>query len=176
VVVAFLVYCKHVKMCCPPWAGVEFNLTRSSQTSPVSTAAMRRSGVFSQHQGKLATEQRTTTRSRQDSLLHTQLVPHNGRQTPLLNAQTTGGGPPTHLPAMPIPPRWKPNNAKSPTTNTFRPGPSDLPYLDRTQHGATRCQNPHLGGPFHPLIPAAPRIWSRTCARKAIPSVVERAL
>lgn len=155
---------------------MKFNLTRSFQTSPLSTAAMRRSGVFSLQQGKLATEQRTTTRAGQDSLLHNQPVPHNGRQTPLLNAQTTGGSPPTCLPAMSVPPRRKPNNTQSASTNTIRPGPSDLPHPDRTQHGATRRQNPNLGGPLHPLIPAAPRIRSRACARKAIPSMVERAL
>lgn len=101
---------------------------------------------------------------------------HNGSQTPFLDAQTTGGSSPTRLYAMPIPPRRKPYDLKDTAPNTFCPGSSDLPYLDRTQHGTTCSQDPYMGGTLHPVVSAAPRIWSRARARKAIPSLVERTI
>jgi hypothetical protein len=115
---------------------VKSSPTRLLQTGPVSSPTLRRFGSLSLQQGQ------TSRLHREHTLLGGHTHPahsHNGRQTPLLTAKITGGSSPTHLPTMPIPPRRQPNNAQNPTTHTLRPGPSDFPHFDRTEHGTTRC-------------------------------------
>jgi hypothetical protein len=115
---------------------VKSSPTRLLQTGPVSSPTLRRFGSLSLQQGQ--TVDFIATTDDEGGQTHPAHL-HNGRQTPILTAQTTGGSPPTHLPTMPIPPRGQPDNAQNPTTHTLRPGSSDFPHFDRTEHGPTCC-------------------------------------